>query len=251
MVKKPGNEITSGGDSVGNDVEALTEAIEHYRSFPTPLVLVVLREMFSRGIIDSERVDDIDYLRSVILENFDEIVPDVEMLTAIHNNFLDVAEYAIDADKPAVAVVLVATAIEHILNLHYRDLLMRKGMDQKEVKSVIRSTRMEAKTGWLMALAGFPPLPTDLRKRILDLATLRNCIVHYKAKPTRLGSFEEGWDRLKQQLEDLDLDDVLDIPDELEQVLSSALIKLDPNLQLAVRVYETAIDTQTKIEPCR
>ena len=123
MVKKPSSETASGNDSVGNDVDALTGAMERYRSFPVPLVLVVLREMFSRGLIAPERVNDPDYLWPVILKNFDEIVPDVEMATAIHDSFLDVAEFAIDADEPAVAVVLVATAIEHILNIYYRDFL--------------------------------------------------------------------------------------------------------------------------------
>jgi len=70
-------------------------------------------------------------------------------------------------------------------NLHFRDMLTRKGFDEKQVKSVIRGCRMEAKTGWLMRLVGMPPLPDDLKKRIHRVVELRNCLVHFKAEPTR------------------------------------------------------------------
>jgi hypothetical protein len=72
---------------------------------------------------------------------------------------------------------------------------------------------------------------------------LRNCIVHYKAKPTRLGTFEGGFERLERELEDLDLDDLLDIPDELEDELNSALIELDQDLQSAIEVYQTIFES--------
>jgi len=233
-------------DSEANDSDSgfspEPEVVEHYRSLPRALVLLVLREMVSRGLIDPGRIDEPEYLWPTILTHHNEIVPDIEMQVAIHDYFLDVAKYAIDTEQPAVAVVLVATAIEHILNLHYRDLLTRKGLDEKEIKAVIRGCSMEAKTGWLMALVGLPPLANDLKKRIARVVELRNCVVHYKAQPTRLGAFEGGWDRLKQRLDELDYDDLLDLPDDLEDVMSCALINTDRDLQLAVKVYQTAIE---------
>jgi len=239
MDKKFGSDNTSGDEGM----VSAAAVIEQYRSFPRPFVLLVLREMFARGLMDPQKTDDLEYLCSVILAHHDKVAPDIEMQIAMHSHFLNVAEYALDIDQPAVAVVLVAVAIEHILNLHFRDILAQRGLDHKEVTSVIRNSNMAAKTGWLMPLAGLPSLPGELKKRITRVVDLRNCIVHYKVLPTQVGTWGGGWFRLQQRLQELDFDDVLQIPDELEDVLSSALIELDQNLELAVKVYQTVVES--------
>lgn len=234
----PENEV---GES---DSGFLSEVAEQYRSMPQVLVLLALREMFSQDLIDPDKINEPEYLWNAVLDHHNEVVRDIEFQTAIYRPFLDVAEYALDIDQPAVAVVLVATAVEHILNLHFRDMLTRKGFDEKQVKSVIRSCRMEAKTGWLMQLVGMPPLPDDLKKRIDRAVELRNCLVHFKAEPTRLGAFKGGWDRLRRRLQELDTDDLMDLPDDLEYEMSWALIEADPDLKLAVEVYQTAVEAK-------
>ena len=76
------------------------------------------------------------------------------------------------------------------------------------------------------------------------MVELRNCLVHFKAEPTRLGAFKGGWDRLRGRLQELDTDDLMDLPDDLEYEMSWALIEADPNLKLAVEVYQTAVEAK-------
>ena len=101
---------------------------------------------------------------------------------------------------------------------------------------------VQTKLGWFLTRSGFFPLPDRLAELIRRIAGLRNCIVHYKAEPTVVGTWEGGWVDLKRQLDGLDFDAVLDTPSQLEEMLSLGLLGLDPNLGRAINAYDMVVE---------
>jgi len=89
----PENEV---GES---DSGFLSEVAEQYRSMPQVLVLLALREMFSRDLIDPDKISEPEYLWNAVLDHHNEVVRDIEFQIAIYRPFLDAAEYALDIDQ--------------------------------------------------------------------------------------------------------------------------------------------------------
>ena len=50
---------------------------------------------------------------------------------------------------------------------------------------------------------------------------------------------------MKQKLGELDHEDLLDLPDELEDFMSQALVDADPDLELATRAYQTLFESES------
>lgn len=78
----------------------------------------ILRELLNQKRIDPEKRYDPSYLWNEVLNN-KNIFADFKVATQIHDEFIEVAEYAIENNKPLVAITLLATAVEHLLNLYY------------------------------------------------------------------------------------------------------------------------------------
>ena len=151
----------------------------------------------------------------------------------IHEDFAESAEDAIAADRPEVAVVLVATAVEHILNEFYREVLAPRLSDEV-ITEVLRS-KLHVKLGWLMTLAVGRSIPSGLGNRIKRLADLRNAFVHHKCVPFKLGNpvGESYYHRLVKQVRDLGLESLHSIPRDLQNELEAILEEVDSDYQLA------------------
>ncbi len=81
-------------------------------------------------------------------------------------------------------------------------------------------------------------LNNSLRKRILNLAELRNRIVHYKAEPCGYDEDSESHNGIANMTDQINFSDMLSIPIELETELEFLLEKENPNHQLAKKITE-------------
>jgi hypothetical protein len=197
--------------------------IEMAKNLRKQLLPVVIRNLVADGRLDVNKLDDREYVDKVLAQN-ENILDELTAIVEVHGDFLISAKEAINANRPEVAVVLIATAIEQIVNTFYREVLAEKGyLTADEITEIIRTTNMNAKLGWLLAIVAdfsLDILPEHrLQKDILSLMELRNQIVHYKAVPKSLWSETP----IPQRIQDYGFDKMLEIPEQLLGSLDAAL----------------------------
>lgn len=183
-------------------------------------IFYILNSLILDGTIDKDKAHDPGYLQELVLMNayiLDE--PSFSRIVEIHHEFCDSARKMIEDKKPIVAIVLLCTAIEQILNLYYRHFLNAQGISDDEITKIIKRNNFDIKTGWLMTLVVGHEFPPDLKKRLLEIVDIRNSIVHYKAVPGPFHSDEDSYSRIKERIKKLDCTSILSIPNELEQTL--------------------------------
>jgi hypothetical protein len=213
---------------LGITLEELTQWRDSIAEHSVP---IVLRTMLNRGLIDLDRTHDERYLWHVVMANLRDMLPYFQAVVEIQYDFLEVAQQAMDAGKPMVAVVLVATAVEQLINMYYRDLLCARGLPEPEITEIIRSN-IDPKLGWLFSLTGHFEFPGDLKKRIRALMSLRNEIIHYKAVPFSPVADDNSHRHIEEQIRSI-RGVLLSIPSELEDTFDVALEKVIPNCRLA------------------
>ncbi|VVB72285.1 Uncharacterised protein [uncultured archaeon] len=131
-----------------------------------------------------------------------------------------------------VAVVLIVTAIEQLMNVYYRNVLELRGLPQEDITKIIRRCNVDVKIDWLITLVLGHELPKDLKKSITDLVELRNSIVHYKAIPGPLEGDEDSATRILARIENLGFDP-LEIPLKLERTLENILEETNPDYKMS------------------
>lgn len=201
-----------------------------YRKF-FPLLLFKIIET---GKIDKSRLDDLDYVRSVVDENLD-LVDDVRGQTNMCAGFLEAAEEAAEAKRTAVAVVLIVTVIEHQINYFYREVLeFYRKLSADEATEAIRSSSSQAKLGWLFHLSTRHTLPKELSTKLQQIIEIRNAFTHCKFPLFTIEDItESGLESHFSQIERMGgIDAVLSIPDELEEALDVVNFDLWPSLAL-------------------
>jgi DNA-binding transcriptional MerR regulator len=203
----------------------------------------ILERLLSEGLVDPDKAHDRHYVDSLVRENMGEIVPHIPTYIAVENSFLEVASYSLEIGKPEVAVVLVATAIEHAINIYYIDLLSNKGLAPKEIKQALRTNNFESKLGWLMQLTSSRKLPEELGKRIKELVEIRNAIAHYKPLPVTIGDEDSGirhtWEKISERIQGLNPEDMMALPGDLQEVLDSMLDEIYPIRQKVEELLST------------
>lgn len=201
----------------------------------------ILIQLLLNGMIDKSKISDPDYLWSKVMDDKSDILRDIFYIINAHRDFLEVAKIALDTNKQMVAVVLISTAIEHILNGHYRYFMRLSRFNDDDITKVIKNNNFDDKTGWLMTLIFKTELERNLKRNIKNLIDIRNAIIHYKAVPFTLDdAIDDSIDShsiIKNQIKNLDFD-MLAIPEELEEALSDQLIKLNPDLNLVDEMME-------------
>jgi hypothetical protein len=70
----------------------------------------------------------------------------------IHNTFIEFAKDAIDKKEPMIALVLLATAVEQIINCYYRFFLQYRCVPEEDIIQVIRRNNIDSKIRWLMPI---------------------------------------------------------------------------------------------------
>ena len=110
---------------------------------------------------------------------YDDDTP-VHTTTDFTNELLDDAKQYYDQGNYAYTSLLYATWMEHIVNKVIFITARKSNLTQGDLKNIIRSTNLRAKTTWLLKLLGLPEIPEPHQVNMLRLADMRNAFVHYK-----------------------------------------------------------------------
>ncbi len=199
----------------------------------------ILFTLLAEQQIDRDRISDHAYVWSVVLENLD-MLDDLETVSVIDEEFVKAAKEAADTERVFVALVLIATAIEHKINHFYREILERKyALERDEVTHAIRSNA-ESKIGWLFSLVSGGELSGDLKKRIQQVQQWRNSLVHYKAVPYHVNDVRYA-DRISGEIREAGIEKILKLPIELEEELNRVRLETIPLLEEAHRLADAIL----------
>jgi hypothetical protein len=202
------------------------------------LMPTIIFSLLSAQKIDKNRTADPEYLWSVVLDN-GNMFNDWHAVHAIDEEYVVAAKEAAGVGRILVAVVLIATAVEHKINVFFRMLLHEKcGLDCDEVTQAIR-TNLESKIGWLFLLASGEEFPDELRKRIHQLQQWRNSLVHYKAVPYHINDDNFLSARILSEVKECGLEKMLCLPMDLERELARVTMEIVPLLKESERLAAT------------
>jgi hypothetical protein len=191
------------------------------------------------GLLDTGRLSDLDYVWSVLLKEQHSLLDVMgDVGGGLHHGLVRSARDLLGANKPEAAVILLATATEHRLNIFYRLSLGLKGLSDEQITEIIRTTNLNAKTGWLLFLVAQYELSESLRKQVSELIEIRNQLVHFKAVPSKnLDDEVSGSHNLvKHRIGNLKPDELVRIPDDLDEALEEALTAADPDYKRAKEI---------------
>ncbi|PZO39865.1 MAG: hypothetical protein DCF19_13345 [Pseudanabaena frigida] len=193
------------------------------------IFLPILKFAISSGLININRLSEADYIFSVMLDNINSITERIVSFDKVNDDFLSSAHDAIAANRLEVAVILLATWVENRLNLFYSEtLIIDHNFDFNESKKVIATNNLDNKVGFLFTLVSKLEMDSDLRKRILSLADLRNQIVHNKAQPNRVnGEIVSSGIKIRQQVEQINFAEIFETIEWLSKTLEDALINFE------------------------
>lgn len=191
----------------------------------------MIENLLRRGMLDRDRLSDLAYVHSVIKQN-SEIILDSYSVTRIDDEFIESAQEALAQGRKLAALVLIATSIEHIINLFYRQVLETK-LGDDVITEVIRNS-IHAKLGWISSLITTRQIPPQLVIRIKSLMDLRNTIVHYKAEPAHIDDDKRGsYNFINYQINNIDFVELFALPSELETELDKIIEEMIPERKIA------------------
>lgn len=197
--------------------------------FKKYMLPTLVRNLIIAGMLDTNKLSDKEYIWSVIREH-PEFVNNFGVSIRIEDSFLQSARDAIALDRPEVAIVLLATFIEHKLNIFYRDTYFesKSDLDNNEITNIIRRNNIYQKTGSLFSNVLQRKMDSDLQKSIRRVADLRNQVVHYKVEPSESLDDENtgSHNKILKELENLDFDEIFETIERLSDVLENEMLDL-------------------------
>ena len=211
---------------------------DQIKNLLTKIMPAIVRNLLLEGRVDKDKLNDKEYMLNALEKNRD-IIDELGVVLIMHEHFLKSAQDAIAANRPEVAVVLIATAIEQIINSFYREVLEEKGLlSADEITELIRTTNFAAKIGWLLAIIAEYDVENDFRKEITTVMEIRNQIVHYKAISSPMTTEHP----IKQRIQEFGLDRMLELPNDLSELLGEALESVrqeTPDYKIAMEAVES------------
>jgi hypothetical protein len=146
------------------------------------LGMLYVKEVRKGTFVPSPGVDDTAHVRAFLEHVRREFVDSDDLKVALdfQPRLLATALDLSHRSHPIEAVILYATWCEHWLNATLISAALGRGLVEKDVKEMIRSSNAAAKLGWLWRLLGLPELPPNLRSAVDFLSEVRNEHVHYK-----------------------------------------------------------------------
>ncbi len=226
---------------------------EIYHSVVQTTIPLILEKLLAKGLIDINRIDDHKYLNKIIRQsieapelavekgNQEYIVEGIELTVTFHQDFIEIAEYAIENGKLCVAVILLATTIEHILNIYLRIILSNRGLPSEEITRTIRRSNFHSKIEEFISISDKSSFPENVQEQVKQLIRIRNAIVHYKAVPLEIGNNgenkgSEGY--IEEEIEKLNFDKLLKLPNQLENIFQTILHKMNPKYELIEKMCD-------------
>ncbi len=233
-------------DKLDKIFEENPELKEKSYEFLYELMPFIIESLLLSNKIDETRTDDPKYVLSVIVQNLD-VIDSLRHGARIDRQIMEAAKEAAEIERVPVVVILVATTMEHIINLFYREVLEKRFyLSSDEATEAIKSN-FQTKLGWLMQIVGESKLPDELSKRVKQITDLRNAYAHYKAIGVSLNEKDKS-EALLNQAKSIGIDVILNTPHELEQELYSKYEDLFPERELARKLSEKVIDFMSKNE---
>ena len=222
-----------------NEFLEMTES-EKQSFLAESVIQPIILSMISNEIIDPSKIDDVEYLRAVIFRNLRKTIKSMNLITEIEDDFILMAEVAIEKGKYLPAIVLIATAIEHKINIFYRSVLVYDGISNDEITSIIRRLDFNSKITWLLKLSIGIEIPDEIKKEIFSVIELRNSIVHYKAIPSSIDEVSEkdSYAKILEGLRKIDMERALRISENLDRIFETELRRISSNVDLSYRVVE-------------
>ncbi len=185
----------------------------------------LLHRLLLRNLISVEELNDSEKVQQVIEANRDILKEDT-WIYLVHDKFIRYAKEAFEKKDNEVGVVLLATAIEQIVNSTYREMLQIKGLfSDNEITEIIRNNNIAPKLTWLLTLVSDYEyeLDDDFKNKVLKLMEVRNQIIHYKAIPRTTSEIDNDSSQFEKTINSINADEVINIPDELLDFLDDVL----------------------------
>jgi hypothetical protein len=193
----------------------------------------MMRALVEKGVVTERSLKNPGRLSSLFLRHIKTATEDFSILIALHGNFAADAYELWGRGKRLPAIVLFATAIEQLLNSHFRLSFLAQRFTNEEITQIIRSQTLDAKLTWLLKVSDRQRLPPALAKRLRIVFEVRNSIVHYKAVPGHPDRGDDSLDAIERRIKDLGRISFRRDIESLERILNSALLVSAPMFQLA------------------
>ncbi len=210
----------------------------------------LLHALLIRGLIQPDELNDPQKVKQAIESNR-AIFRELNWIYLLHEKFVNSAKEAFEKKDVEVGVVLLATAVEQIVNSFYRMMLETKGiMTEAEITEIIRNNNIAPKLSWLLTLVSESEyeLDSNFKREILRLMELRNQIVHYKAVPLSVPDLDKDDITYIKGLDSVNLDELVSIPDDLfeflDEILNDMIEKHSPEYVKAKKTIENITQGQ-------
>lgn len=199
-------------------------------------VPVLIEILIAERQVSRSKMLNSDYMHSVLQLNqclIRRIIGRARLLIAVGDDVTDVFHLPVAAGRRLSAVLFLATAIEHVVNYLYNDLLSREDEDPAE----IITTPFIDKLNWVLLLLSPCTLPEDLLQQIRMVVELKNTVACRKVVP--FGQSAGAADELERRIKALDLTSLLHLPARLHEVVMSGA---DSRRERVVRRFGQSLD---------
>lgn len=195
----------------------------------------MIRYLLDTRVISEEELEDNSVVRQKIEDNLPHLLTLVNVITVYRESFLKTANDLIDKDVPEVLVVLIATAVEHSIDMFYRELLF---LEEQVITEIVGKNSIGDKLGWLFQISTNyeHEFPDDLRREVISVFELRNSVVHFKALGEPLD--DEGPQTLYRRLEALNIKRLLQLGEVVHQTLEAVLEDMLPSHRLSKSLFQ-------------
>lgn len=183
-------------------------------------VPVLIEVLIAEGKVSRNKLSDADYMYSVLRMNqciIRRIIGRARLLITIGEDVTETFNIPAAAGRRLSAVLFLATAVEHIVNYFYNEVLYR---DMEEDMAEIVTTPFAAKLGWVLLLLAPRTLPPDIVRDLETIIGLKNAVSHRKMMPNGYGSGND--EELDYKIRGLDLTDLLHLASRLHDTLISS-----------------------------
>jgi len=148
----------------------------------TGLFLSLFEDAICRGEINSSEIN-VQYFND-LYNNLKTDVENKKIEWRFGINYTDSllkeAKKYLSSNNYQLTIVLYATWIEHWINDIIQFAGIQKGLNNKEIISLIKSVNNESKYSWLLPLFDLPRISEPYKKKIKKVIDLRNSFIHYK-----------------------------------------------------------------------
>jgi hypothetical protein len=209
-------------------------------------VPVLTEVLIAEGTVSRRKLSDPDYMYFVLQTNqciIRRIIGRARLLITIGDDVTETFNISAAAGRQLAAVLFLATAVEHIINYFYNDVLSQ---DMEEDRASIVSTPFAEKLGWVLLMLTPRVLPQDVVRDLETIIRLKNAISSRKMMQNsgRPGSNDE----LDSKIKSLDLTDMLQLASRMHDVLivQSQMVRRERIMRRSCQSFDMGLFSASK-----